>query len=174
MLVKGNGQEWKEERKGREGKVREVEGERGANGDRQRLGPTYNREHERAQNVPQWGTGDGRNRRHHALEPRQPTLTTAIHTYRRLTHQPAALYTFTSDWHSGTQSAASPQWIWLTVLKPNFINISPLLWVWVPLCDDSVPQHSDCSLHLDYSRVYIMHLTPATFLRWIYITSQCI
>lgn len=29
------------------------EGEGGSEGDRQRFGPTYNREHERAQNVPQ-------------------------------------------------------------------------------------------------------------------------
>lgn len=63
-------------------------GEWGSEGDRQRLGPTYNREHERAQNVPQWSPGDGRERRHHTLEPRQPTLTktTAIHTHREEIH----------------------------------------------------------------------------------------
>lgn len=78
---------------------REDRGEGGIGGDRQKLGPTYNREHERAQNVPQWSPGDGRDRRHHTLEPRQPTLTitTAIHTHieKRFTHGPANSYIHT-------------------------------------------------------------------------------
>lgn len=76
-MVRSDRKKEKEEKEGQRGR------ERGEwEGDRQRLGPTYNREHERAQNVPQWGPGDGGNRRHHALEPRQPTLTitTATHT----------------------------------------------------------------------------------------------
>lgn len=36
--------------------------------------PTYNREHERAQKVPQRGPGDGRDRRHLALETHTHTL----------------------------------------------------------------------------------------------------
>lgn len=96
--------------------------EKGKREDRQRLGPTYNREHERAQNVPQWGPGDGRDRRHHALEPRQPTLTktSAIHTHTDKNHT--------------------------SFSKPL---------VWVPLCNGSDPQHSDCSLHLSYTCVHV-------------------
>lgn len=77
--MKENGQEWKKERKKENGRGTEGWGV----GDRQMFGPTYNREHERAQNVPQWSPGDGWDRRHHALEPSQPTLTitTIIHTH---------------------------------------------------------------------------------------------
>lgn len=79
MCMKENGQEWKKERKKENGRGTEGWGV----GDRQMFGPTYNREHERAQNVPQWSPGDGWDRRHHALEPSQPTLTitTIIHTH---------------------------------------------------------------------------------------------
>lgn len=79
-------------------KRREDRGEGGSEGERQRLGPTYNREHERAQKVPQRGPGNGRNRRHLALEPRQPTLTiaTAIYTntQKRLTDQQAHTHSY--------------------------------------------------------------------------------
>lgn len=43
----------KEEKGGQWGRGRGRGRGRGSEGDRQRLGPTYNREHERAQNVPQ-------------------------------------------------------------------------------------------------------------------------
>lgn len=135
MWVTENGQEWQEERKWGEGRT---EGKRGSEGDRQRFGPTYNREHERAQNVPQGSPGDGRDRRHHALEPRQPTLTTtvAIHTH---THGPSS---YTSHRHSGTWNSNCS----IVTVKVLWWNWNPsfakLLWVWAPLWDDSDPQHS--------------------------------
>lgn len=76
-------EEWQEEKKRKKGVGEKVGlggvgwGEEGRKWGRQAEAwcPTYNREHERAQKVPQRGPGDGRDRRHLALEPRQPTLT---------------------------------------------------------------------------------------------------
>lgn len=94
---------------------RGCEGETG-----QRLDPTYNREHERAQNVPQRSPGDGRDRRHHALEPRQPTLTitTATHTFiqkSRRAHSGTLMHIFRTQWYSvePEHHCGSPITFWL-------------------------------------------------------------
>lgn len=120
---KWSGVTGRKKRKRREDKR---EGKWGSEGDRQRLGPTYNREHERAQNVPQWSPRDGRERWHHALEPRQPTLTitTAIHTH---THGSVSSNTLhlTNTVALKTQTAVASQWMWLNVMKLKFIPLSP-------------------------------------------------
>lgn len=168
MWVKENGQEWQEERKGREGKT-ERKGEVRGEGDRQRLGPTYNREHERAQNVPQWGPGDGRNRWHHALKPMQPTrtLTTATHThtYRKGSHMDLQAHTHPYEEHSVTES---PKCNIFTVNMADFdffnkatLGLSTTVWwFWSP------------ALWLFTASLQgsFLLLIPDTLLGWITIT----
>lgn len=111
-MVRSDRKKEKEEKGGQRGRV-------GLGwGYRQRLGPTYNREHERAQNVPQRGPGDGRNRWHHALEPRQPTLTitTAIHTHTEETHTQTCklihIQIWLTQWYSKVKLQPQSGWLW--------------------------------------------------------------
>lgn len=95
------------------------------------------------------------------------------HTYRRDSHTDLQAHTH-SDLTDAvvlkSQTAASK---WLTVMKLKFILfLLSCCEFRVSLCDDSDPQHSGCSLHLDYSSVNVL-LIPKPFC-WDEFTSHYI